>query len=209
MMCCEIRKKTVSPNRIVAPRRREEIIQATIRCLARDGHAKFTMKTLAQEAGLKQSILHYYFDDKAAILAAALQTVTSSLDQRITQAQDAAPPTPDERLRAVIRACLQTVQECPELWRVYIQLWGEMMHNDALLAINAELYDKVRRRMAALLNLGIRSGTFRRLDVIQAATVIVGLIDGIALQLTLDPNTLNLDQAVQCGCEAAEAYLRP
>ena len=41
----------MAPNKVVAPQRREQIIQATIRCLARDGYTRLTMKTLAREAG--------------------------------------------------------------------------------------------------------------------------------------------------------------
>jgi AcrR family transcriptional regulator len=59
------------------------IIQATIRCLAREGYAQLTMKTLAREVGLSQGIPHYYFANKAAILVAALEAVTAELERRI------------------------------------------------------------------------------------------------------------------------------
>jgi AcrR family transcriptional regulator len=198
----------VAPNRIVAPHRREEIIQATIRCLARHGLARFTMKTLAQEVHLSQGILHYYFDDKAAILIAALESVTAELHRRITQAQQAHAQDAAERLRAVIQACLETAQESPEVWQVYIQLWGEMMYNEPLLAINADLYIKMRRQVAALLTLGLRQGVFRAVDTDQAAAVIVGLIDGMALQIIFDPQALPLSTAVQGCYDAVERYLR-
>jgi len=50
----------VAPNKRVAPLRREQIVKTTIQCLARDGYARLTMRTLAQEAGVSQGILHYY-----------------------------------------------------------------------------------------------------------------------------------------------------
>ncbi len=199
----------MAPNKVVAPLRREQIIQATIQCLARDGYARLTMKTLAREATVSQGILHYYFEDKATILVAVLETVTAELDQRIAQAQAGDNNTPGQRLRAIIHTCLATTQTYPELWRVYIQLWGEMMHNERLLAINADLYVRTRRQVTALLTLGIRAGAFRSVDVTQAAAVIVGLIDGMALQLTFDPQALPLTMAVQCCCEAVESYLLP
>lgn len=199
----------MAPNRIVAPARRDEIIQATIRCLARDGYARFTMKNLAREAGLSQGILHYYFSDKTAILVAALEAVTAEMDQRLTQVQQLYAKTPTQHLHAVIRTCLSTAQDSPEIWQVYMQLWGDMMHNNQLLAVNAALYSRMRRQMAALLTLGIRAGSFRRVDVTQAAAVVVGLMDGLALQLRFDPQALALETAVQCCCDAVDRYLSP
>jgi AcrR family transcriptional regulator len=199
----------MAPNKVVAPQRREQIIEATIRCLARDGYARLTMKVLAREAGVSQGILHYYFKDKAAILVAVLEAVTADLDRRVVQAQAEGGQTPQQGLHAVIATCLSTTQTQPELWRVYIQLWGEMMHDDSLRAINADLYGKMRRQVATLLSKGMRDGAFRRVDVSQAAAMIVGLIDGMALQLTFDTQALPLDSAVQCCCETVERYLQP
>ena len=73
----------MTPRVGVAPLRREQIVRATIRCLARDGYAVLTMKRVAAEARLSQGILHYYFPDKQAILAAAALRVTADLDRRV------------------------------------------------------------------------------------------------------------------------------
>src|SRR5207249_2782919 len=61
-------EKSMSPKVGVAPLRREQIVRATIRCLARDGYAGLTLKKVARTAGVSQGILHYYFADKRAIL---------------------------------------------------------------------------------------------------------------------------------------------
>ena len=66
----------MSPKLGMAPVRREQIVRATIRCLARWGSAGLTMKRVAAEAAVSQGILHYYFRDKAAMLAAAARRVT-------------------------------------------------------------------------------------------------------------------------------------
>lgn len=197
----------MSPNIMVAPQRRAAIVQATIRCLARDGYHHLTMKTLAREAGVSQGILHYYFTDKAAILSAALEAVTAELDSRLAPEEPhAAPPL---RLRGLIAACLATALERPEIWRVYLQFWGAMLHTPALTALNAALYTRLRRQLASLLTQGIHQGYFRAVDVLPAATVILGLLDGVALQMTFDPSAVPLPLALQTCTDAVEAYLRP
>jgi TetR/AcrR family transcriptional regulator, transcriptional repressor of bet genes len=67
----------VTPKVGMAPVRREQIVRATIRCLARDGYTGLTMKKVAREARVSQGSLHYYFRDKRAILVAALETVVA------------------------------------------------------------------------------------------------------------------------------------
>ena len=84
----------MSPKVGVAPLRREQIVRATIRCLARDGYAGLTMKKVARTAGVSQGILHYYFADKRAILVAALEMVMADLDRRVAAAQARVPAIP-------------------------------------------------------------------------------------------------------------------
>jgi len=48
--------------------RRDEILAATWRVIARDGIARATIRAIAREAGCSRGILAHYFDDKADIL---------------------------------------------------------------------------------------------------------------------------------------------
>src|SRR5207245_6377506 len=161
----------MSPKVGVAPLRREQIVRATIRCLARDGYAGLTMTKRRRAAGVSQGILHYYFADKRAILVAALAAVTADLDRRVATAQARGSREPRARLRALIVACLRLAVEEREFWIVFVEFWGEMMHDRRLRAINAALYGRMRRPIGALIAQGIRAGPFRRADPLRAAAV--------------------------------------
>jgi TetR/AcrR family transcriptional regulator, transcriptional repressor of bet genes len=197
----------VSPKVGVAPLRREQIVRATIRCLAREGYAGLTMKKVSREAGVSQGILHYYFADKRAILVAALEAVMTDLDRRVAAAQARSGRDPRARLRALIRASLDAVREAREVWVVFVEFWGEMMHDARLREINADLYVRMRRLIGALVAQGIRARRFRRVDSTQAAAVILGLVDGLSLQMTFDPKAFSLPAATRLVEEALERYL--
>jgi AcrR family transcriptional regulator len=197
----------VSPKLGVAPVRREQIVQATIRCLARDGATGLRMKRVAAEAGVSQGILHYYFTNKRAILIAALQTVQADLDQRLHELLEGARDA-RTRLRAVIRGCLGLASENREYWLVFVTFWGEMMHDRQLLQFNATLYRQFRRNLGALVVEGTRAGTFRRLDAEDAGAVILAVVDGISLQRTFDPKAFSLDHATELCEDAVSRYLR-
>ena len=197
----------MSPKVGVAPLRREQIVRATVRCLAREGYSGLTMKKVSREAGVSQGILHYYFADKRAILVAALETVMADLDRRVAAALARSGRDPRARLRAVVRACLTAAVEAREVWIVFVEFWGEMMHDTSLRAVNAALYIRMRRLLGALVQQGIRAGRYRRVDVIQAAAVILGLLDGVALQLTFDPKAFRVAEAARFCEDALDRYL--
>jgi AcrR family transcriptional regulator len=196
----------VTPKLGVAPVRREQIVRATIRCLARDGYAGLTMKRVAAEARVSQGILHYYFRDKAAMLAAAALRVTADLDRRVA-AQARGARDARGRLRAVIRACLETAVESRDFWTVFIEFWGEALHDRRLAAVNRQAYARARRLVGAGLAAGIASGDFRRVAAEEAGAVALALLDGLSLQLTFDPGLMTLSRAARVAETALVRYL--
>jgi AcrR family transcriptional regulator len=190
----------------MAPVRREQIVRATIRCLARWGYAGLTMRRVATEATVSQGILHYYFRDKAAMLAAAARRVTADLDRRVaTEARGARGAR--ERLRAVIRACLRTAVDNRDFWTVFIEFWGEAFHDRRLAAVNRQAYARARRLIGAGLAHGVSTGEFRRTDVEEAAVVVLAVLDGLSLQLTFDRGLMTLPRAARAAEAALIAYL--
>src|SRR2546430_12610447 len=118
----------MSPKVGVAPLRREQIVRATIRCLARDGYSGLTLKKVAREARVSQGILHYYFADKRAILVAALAAVTADLDRRVAAAQARGGRDPRRRLAPLFAACLGLAAREREVWVVFGGFWGGVNH---------------------------------------------------------------------------------
>ena len=191
----------------MAPLRREQIVRATVRCLARDGYARLTMKKVAREAGVSQGILHYYFADKRAMLVATLTAVSRDVDRRVAAAQSRAPREPAARLRALVRTCLAVAVDRPEFWVVFLEFWGEMVHDRRLRAVNAEVYTRTRRLLARLIADGVRAGRFRAVDPERAAAVVLGLVDGVSLQLTFDPRAFTVPAAARFCDDALARYL--
>ena len=199
----------MSPKVGMTPVRREQIVRATVRCLARHGYPALTMKTVAREAGVSQGILHYYFRDKRDILTAALRAVTAAVDRRVAVAQARSTRDPLARLGALVRACLAVAVEEREVWIVFIEYWGRMMHDPELSAINAEVYARARTAIGGVVREGIRGGVFRRVGEAEAAAVILGLVDGVSLQITFDPQAFTTKAATRFCEDAIRRYLAP
>jgi len=191
----------------MGPVRREQIVRATIRCLAREGYTSLTMKKVAREAGVSQGILHYYFADKRTMLAATLEAVTRDLDRRVAAAQSRTGRDPRARLRALVRACLEVAVRRPEFWVVFVEFWGEMLHDRRLRELNTAVYSRTRRLIGRLIADGARTGRFRPVDPAQGAAVVLGLVDGLSLQLTFDPDAFGVAEAARFCDDALGRYL--
>jgi AcrR family transcriptional regulator len=196
----------MSPRPTVRVERRAAIVRATIRCLARDGYARLTMKRVAAEAGMTPGILHYYFRDKRAILGRAAATVMADLDRRVALETRGVRDARGQ-LRAVLRACLKVATESRDFWTVFIELWGEALHDRELARLNRRTYARARRLLADTVTRGVAAGAFRRAAPDEAAAVILALVDGLSLQLTFDPDLMSLGRTVRVAEEALGAYL--
>jgi AcrR family transcriptional regulator len=196
----------MSPRPTVRAERRAAIVRATIRCLARDGYARLTIKRVAAEAGMTPGILHYYFRDKRAILGRAAATVMADLDRRVALETRGLRDARGQ-LRALLRACLKVATESRDFWTVFIELWGEALHDRELARLNRRTYTRARRLLADTVTRGVAAGAFRRAAPDEAAAVILALVDGLSLQLTFDPDLMSLGRAVRLAEEALGAYL--
>src|SRR5258706_6023651 len=190
----------------MAPVRREQIVRATIGSRPGDAYAGLTMKRVAVEAAVSQGILHYYFRDKAAMLAAAARRVTVDLDHRVAaesrRARDARG-----RLRAVIRACLRTAVDNRDFWTVFIEFWGEAFHERRLAAVNRQASARARRLIGAGPARGISAGEVRRIDVQEAAAVVLAALAGLSLPGTFHRGGMTLPRAVRAARTRHFPYL--
>lgn len=191
----------MSPYPIVAPQRRAEILDATVRLLARDGLPGLTMKALAKESGFHQGSLHYYFPNKRAILEGAVDRVMRALHQRVA-AKTGDARDPRQRLRAIIKACLGTAEEQSEFWTVLMQFWSAMVYDGHFRSTNAAQYASLRRLIGRIVRAGIHSGDFRPVTPERAGAVILALVDGLSLQRDFDRKALSFPEAVRL-CEIA------
>ena len=196
----------MSPRPSVRVERRAAIVRATIRCLARDGYGRLTMKRVAAEAGMTPGILHYYFRDKRAILGRAAATVMADLDRRVAL-ETRGVRDAQGQLRALLRACLEVATESRDFWTVLIELWGEALHDRELARLNRRSYARARRLLADTVARDVAAGAFRRAAPEEAAALILALVDGLSLQLTFDPDLMSLGRAVRLAEEALSAYL--
>ena len=107
--------------------RRDEILSATWRVIARDGITGATIRAIAREANCSRGILGHYFDDKADILGSALVHSHRRVGARMTAAS--AGLTGLAALRAVMLEALPLDERRDLEAQIEISFWGRALGN--------------------------------------------------------------------------------
>jgi len=105
--------------------RRRELIEAAMRSIAEHGLAHTTVARVAEEAGLSQGIMNFYFDGKQALLLATLEYVESEFQRVRREKKRSAAKTPEAQLNAIIEATFDPAVCNPLYLDVWDAFWGE------------------------------------------------------------------------------------
>jgi AcrR family transcriptional regulator len=175
--------------------RRDEILSATWRVIARDGIAKATISAIAREAACSRGILAHYFDDKADILGSAL--VMSH--RRVAARMDACAVGHSglDALRLVMLEALPLDDRRDLEAQIEISFWGRALGNPALRELQNREFDRFRARLRDHLAQAAKLGQVcDSVDLDVAAHQLVMLIDGLSAERVLYPDQVPPDRQV-------------
>lgn len=191
----------MSPRPQIEHIRRPQILNAAIEVIAERGIAATRISDVAERAGTSAPGVLYWFNSKDELLAEALTAdedrFASELALRL-----AAVPDPAGKLLAVIDACVEDNN-----WTLWIEFWTRALRDDQLRQARQSLDDRWRALLVRILRAGSESGVFAPVNADEAALTLAGLIDGLAVQVTLGDATLTRGCMRQICVDAAERLL--
>jgi AcrR family transcriptional regulator len=185
--------------------RRDEILAATWRVIARDGIAKATIRAIAREAHCSAGILAHYFDDKADILGSALllshRRVAARMDARV------AGRTGLDALRVIMLEALPLDDERDLEAQIEISFWGRALGHPELRTVQNAEFDRFARRLRAHLAEAREHGQLRDgVDLDVAAHQLLVLIDGLSAQRVLYAGRVTAERQRQMLCALLDSF---
>lgn len=188
--------------------RRQQIVEAALRCLAKGGFGAFTVSEICAEAGISHGLINHYFASKEELLVTAYRRVTDRLAQwtRLTLAKSGRAPA--DKLRAMVEASFAEEIFNEENLAIWLALWGQVRNHPELRAAHNELYDGYR----AVVTRQIESVAQERRRAVEAAPLalaLTALIDGLWLEWCLDPTVFSPEEARQTCYRLLEDRLGP
>jgi len=184
-------------NRVAAPKfrrvsaavRREDLISATLVCLQKFGHEGVSVRRISAEAGVTMGLINHHFGGIAGLVAAAYDTLATTLlnASRTRSLQGTASPI--QRLQRFFEASFSPGALEPALFRTWLVFWSLVPHAPQVRAVHDRTYGDTRAALEGLLRRLQREPATPAFRVRPAAIGLAALIDGLWVELSLNPQS--------------------
>jgi len=159
-----IEKSRIAPAPVSDSRR--SILTAATAEFAKKGYAGARTEKIAHLAGVKHTLVFYYFHNKEKLYRAVLEKVFSEWADRVSRALDQKEP-PSQRLLAYINAYFDYISE---FWWVPRLVQQEQLRHEGrevgrLRKLLERYSHPVHQKLASLVREGVSTGAFRDVDV--------------------------------------------
>ena len=121
-----------------AARRSLQMVEATLRSVARHGLNETTLASVSREAGLSQGVAVFYFESKSRLLAAAFRHHYEVYRRNWQEALAQAGEDAEARLAALIGADFSPIVFNREALAVWYAFWGDATARPIYADISAE-----------------------------------------------------------------------
>src|SRR3984885_9419040 len=181
--------------------RRESLVEAKIRSLSAHGHDVSSVRRIAAEAGVSVGLINHHYASIDELIAAAYEKVALGIVRQLLETTEAAPPSPRARLSAFFRAsCSPSILD-PELLGVWVVFWSMIKHSPIMQQTQRHTFAEYRAILERhLVAFGDEIGLAES-DMRLSAIGLSALLDGIWLELCLNPHDFTPDEGVRL-CEA-------
>ena len=198
--------KAANKSRRALPKavRKEQLIQATIKCIAKHGLSGVTMARVTQEAGLSMGIANLHFESKDKLLLETLQYVTAEYAAGQTAILDSDDfPSCAARIEAILAFDFSaTVTEKNKL-AVWFGFLGEAKSRPTYQRACSRQDSASEARITALFQQALDEAHDKHADAGLIAAGYIALVDGLWLNALVDPRRLPWEKAYR----AARHYL--
>lgn len=184
--------------------RRQQLIDATMKCIARKGMSSTTLADVAKEAGLSQGIVNLHFTSKDNLLNETLRSLADEYKAQFDKELARAAPRPADQLRAVMALDFKPSICDRQKLAIWFAFWAEVKSQPAYRKICDEsdrYYDDVIMRLCAAV---IAEGKYDGVLASAVANALTAMTNGLWLSCLISPQTWNRHEAM----DAVMSYLR-
>lgn len=187
--------------------RREAMIDACCVLLGTGGLAAVTVRSVCARAGVSPGLLRHYFAGIDDLVSAAYHHTGERIAAICEAAVDAAGDNPRARLIAFLTASFRPPVTEPALLGSWTAFWALARSNPDAAEIHRQGYAAYRTRLAALLEeSGVAASAS---ESAREAIALTALVDGLWLELVLDPDAFGAATAIELVEQAVARLTDP
>ena len=184
--------------------RRQQLIDATMKCIGRKGLTGTTLSDVASEAGLSQGIVNLHFESKDNLLTETLRSLANEYKTQFDKTLGKSGPGPADQLLALMEHDLRPSICDRSKLAVWFAFWGEVKSRPTYRKICDEYdryYDEV---VADLCEQIIAEGGYEDVAASAAAEALTSMTNGLWLSCLLSPQAWDR----QLARDAVVSYLQ-
>ncbi len=161
--------------------KRSEILNATYQTIYEQGIVEMSMRSIARNARVNQSTLHYYFQSKENLLIEFINALFDrflfEIERRFVQSDP-----PERKLEAIFEAGKDFAGKQRELFIVFIDCWALSVRHPEMKKTFSYHYVKMTRLFEGIIEEGIQADVFNgvRKDII--SVMLIAFVGGMGMQ---------------------------
>jgi AcrR family transcriptional regulator len=190
--------------RMTPDKRREAIIDATLRVMTRKGMAATTVRDVAEEMGTSSGLIHHYVASMDELLASAFEQAAGQ-DLAATRESMSAGGTAVERLGRFFDGYARADQDWA--FQLWLDAWAEAARRPAVRATSYRLNVAWQELIASTIRDGVADGVMRCQAPDDVAWRVLSLLDGLTLQAVAHRTSIDRDAVIDWGAAYAESEL--
>jgi AcrR family transcriptional regulator len=165
---------------------RDSLISAVEKLLQEEGWKGATMDRIAKEAGVSKGTVYNYFKDKRDILFSVMERNTEEI-REFVRSVDLSKSDPVDLLRKIVGKTFMDLYEKRKLISATVQAYYEDKDLRRKIDPDHACHEdhpmrEVRKVIAEVIAMGVRSGVFRPIEPAMAEAAINAMTMGVAKQ---------------------------
>ena len=181
-------KKAIAFERKTPEHRRQDLIDAGIRCLGEGGISSFTIDKICKQAKVSRGLINHHFNSKDGLLLCIYDNMTQYLI-----AIESTLTAREQIVYAVEKSFDQSSFEKSNL-RAWLAIWGEVATHSELKQLHENRYRLYKQKLiVAIKTIAAEQGL--SLDANAIARQLIALIDGLWLEYCLHSEGFSLEAA--------------
>ncbi|MFT6286458.1 MAG: TetR/AcrR family bet gene transcriptional repressor [Halieaceae bacterium] len=187
---------TAPATRRVLPKsvRKEQLIKATMKCIAQHGLSGTTMALVTKEAGLSLGIANLHFESKEKLLVATLLHVTDEYNRGQKKILES-DRTVAARMEAILQFDFSSKVATKDKMAVWFAFWGEAKSRPTYQEICSKTDFIAEDALCALFQLAIKE-EYAGCNAAITASGYTALVDGLWLNMLIAPKHISRKQAL-------------
>lgn len=187
-------------------KRRQQLIDATMKCIARKGMGGTTLADVAREAGLSQGIVNLHFKSKENLLNETLRYLADDYKTAFNKTLEKSGLDAADRLRALVELDLRPAIIDRQKIAVWFAFWGEVKSRPAYRKICDErdrYYDEVVERLCETI---IDEGGYEDVSAPLVTIALTSMTNGLWLSCLVSPKSFDRQLAKQAIASLLHSY---